>query len=51
MGLLLGGDALDLNIDILIVSDFYEKIDVEVAWIIHDKNELISAHIMSRWIQ
>lgn len=24
-----------------------EQIDNEVAWIMHDKNELISAHIMS----
>ena len=39
------------DIDILIVSNFPEiiedLIDDEVAWIMHDKNELISAHVMS----
>lgn len=44
-------DTHESDIDILIVSNFPEKIedqiDDEVAWIMHDKNELISAHIMS----
>ena len=44
-------DSEESDIDILIVSNFPEKIedqiDDEVAWIMHDKSELISAHIMS----
>lgn len=44
-------DTTESDIDILIVSNFpemiEEQIDNEVAWIMHDKNELISAHIMS----
>ncbi|MBE6497038.1 MAG: nucleotidyltransferase domain-containing protein [Methanobrevibacter sp.] len=44
-------DGEDSDIDILIVSNFPEKIeeqiDDEVAWIMHEKSELISAHIMS----
>ena len=44
-------DGEDSDIDILIVSNFPEKIedqiDDEVAWIMHDKSELISAHIIS----
>ena len=44
-------DNEESDIDILIVSNFPEKIenqiDDEVAWIMHDKGELISAHIMS----
>ena len=44
-------DTTESDIDFLIVSNFpemiEEQIDNEVAWIMHDKNELISAHIMS----
>ena len=44
-------DTTGSDIDILIVSNYPEKIedqsDDEVAWIMHDKSELISAHIMS----
>ena len=44
-------DTTESDINILIVSNFpemiEEQIDNEVAWIMHDKNELISAHIMS----
>ena len=44
-------DTEESDIDILIVSNHREEIeDViadEVAWIMYDKNELISAHIMS----
>ena len=39
------------DIDILIVSNYRENIEdiiaEEVAWIMYDRNELISAHIMS----
>ena len=46
-----GDDSEESDIDILIVSNHREKIeDVianEVAWIMYDKNELISAHVMS----
>ena len=46
-----GDDTEESDIDILIVSNHREEIeDViadEVAWIMYDKNELISAHIMS----
>lgn len=46
-----GDDTEDSDIDILIISNYREKIedkiDDEVAWIMHDKHELISAHIMS----
>ena len=45
-------DSEESDIDILIVSDFCEEIedwiDDEVAWIMHDKGELISAHIISQ---
>lgn len=46
-----GDDTEESDIDILIVSNHREKIDDiiadEVAWIMYDKNELISAHVMS----
>ena len=46
-----GEDTEQSDIDILIVSNHREKIDDiiadEVAWIMYDKNELISAHVMS----
>ena len=46
-----GDDTEESDIDILIVSNYREKIEdiiaEEVAWIMYDKNELISAHIMS----
>ena len=46
-----GEDTEESDIDILIVSNHREKIEEvianEVAWIMYDKNELISAHIMS----
>ena len=46
-----GEDTDESDIDILIVSNHREEIeDViadEVAWIMYDKNELVSAHIMS----
>lgn len=46
-----GEDTEESDIDILIVSNHREKIDDiiadEVAWIMYDKNELISTHIMS----
>ena len=44
-------DTSQSDIDILIVTNhrekIEEKIDDEVAWIMHDKHELVSAHIMS----
>ena len=46
-----GDDAEESDIDILIVSNNHMEIDDiiadEVAWIMYDKNELISAHVMS----
>lgn len=43
-------DTEDSDIDILIISNNREKIenvvDDEIAWIMYDKQELISAHIM-----
>jgi len=46
-----GDDAEESDIDILIVSDYPMEIDDviadEVAWIMYDKQELISAHVMS----
>ena len=46
-----GDDTEESDIDILIVSNHRENIEdviaEEVAWIMYDKNELISAHIMS----
>ncbi|WP_323735877.1 nucleotidyltransferase domain-containing protein [Methanosphaera sp. ISO3-F5] len=43
-------DEKDSDIDILIISNHREKIqniiDDEIAWIMYDKQELISAHIM-----
>ena len=49
-----GDDTEESDIDILIVSDYPMKIDDviadEVAWIMYDKQELISAHVMSEEI-
>ena len=46
-----GDDTEESDIDILIVSDYPMEIDDviadEVAWIMYDKQELISAHVMS----
>ena len=46
-----GDDTEESDIDILIISNHHAEIDdmiaVEVAWIMHDKQELISAHVMS----
>ena len=46
-----GDDTEESDIDILIVSNNHMEIDDiiadEVAWIMYDKNELISAHVMS----
>ena len=46
-----GDDTEESDIDILIVSNHPMKIDDiiadEVAWIMYDKQELISAHVMS----
>ena len=46
-----GEDTKDSDIDILIISDYYDKIDPIIMDIIGDivleKQELISAHIMS----
>ena len=46
-----GDDSEESDIDILIVSDYHMEIDDviadEVAWIMYDKGELISAHVMS----
>lgn len=46
-----GEDDDDSDIDILIVSnhrdDISESISEEIAWTLHAKGELISAHIMS----
>ena len=46
-----GDDEEESDIDILIISNHREDIDQiisdEIAWILHDKGELISAHIMS----
>lgn len=46
-----GDDTENSDIDILIVSNHPMKIDDiiadEVAWIMYDKQELISAHVMS----
>ena len=49
-----GDDTEESDIDILIVSDHPMKIDDkiadEVAWVMYDKQELISAHVMSEEI-
>ena len=46
-----GEDTEESDIDILIVSNHHMEIDDviadEIAWIMHDKQELISAHVMS----
>ena len=46
-----GDDREESDIDVLIVSNNPIEIDDiiadEVAWIMYDKNELISAHVMS----
>lgn len=45
-----GDDSEDSDIDILIISnhreDIEQKIDDEIAWIMYDKQELISAHFI-----
>lgn len=45
-----GDDTEESDIDILIISNNRENIqqvvDDEIAWIMYDKQELISAHIM-----
>jgi predicted nucleotidyltransferase len=49
-----GDDTEDSDIDILIISNhhnkIYDKIADEVAWIMFDKGELISAKVMSEEI-
>ena len=49
-----GDDTEDSDIDILIVSnhpiEIDERIADEIAWIMYDKQELISAHVMSEEI-
>lgn len=49
-----GDDTEESDIDILIVSDYPMEIDDmiadEVAWVMYDKQELISAHVMSEEI-
>lgn len=49
-----GEDSEDSDIDILIISNHWDKIDDkiadEVAWIMYDKGELISANVMSEEI-
>ena len=46
-----GEETEESDIDILIVSNHHMEIDDviadEIAWIMHDKQELISAHVMS----
>lgn len=46
-----GDDTDESDIDILIVSnnrmELDDRIADEIAWIMYDKNELISAHVMS----
>ena len=46
-----GEDSEDSDIDILIVSDYWEEIDSQitelVGKIMYDKDELISAHVMN----
>ncbi|WP_407380340.1 nucleotidyltransferase domain-containing protein [Methanobrevibacter sp.] len=46
-----GEDTEESDIDILIISNHHMEIDDmiadEIAWIMYDKNELISAHVMS----
>ncbi len=45
-----GEDSEDSDIDILIISNHWDKIDDkiddEIAWIMYDKGELISAKVM-----
>ena len=49
-----GDDAEESDIDILIISNHPIEIDDviadEIAWIMYDKQELISAHVMSEEI-
>ena len=46
-----GDDTEEFDIDILIISNHHLEIDDKiadaVAWIMYDKQELISAHVMS----
>lgn len=46
-----GEDSEDSDIDILIVSDYWEEIDSEITDLIgkimYDEDELISAHVMN----
>ena len=46
-----GDDTEESDIDILIISnhreDIDDKISDEIAWIMYDKQELISAHVIS----
>ncbi|WP_305514638.1 MULTISPECIES: nucleotidyltransferase domain-containing protein [unclassified Methanobrevibacter] len=46
-----GDDTEESDIDILIISNHHMEIDDKiadaVAWIMYDKGELISAHVMS----
>lgn len=49
-----GDDTKESDIDILIISNYYEDIDDtisdEIAWIMYDKQELISAHVINEEI-
>jgi len=49
-----GDDTKESDIDILIISnhreDIDDKISDEIAWIMYDKQELISAHVISEEI-
>ena len=49
-----GDDTEESDIDILIISnhreDLDDKISDEIAWIMYDKQELISAHVINEEI-
>ena len=49
-----GDDTEESDIDILIISnhreDIDDKISDEIAWILYDKKELISAHVINEEI-
>ena len=49
-----GDDTEESDIDILIISnhreDIDDKISDEIAWIMYDKQELISAHVINEEI-
>ena len=49
-----GDDTEESDIDILIISnhreDLDDKISDEIAWIMYDKKELISAHVINEEI-